>query len=416
MQPFNYREGVLHAEDCACPDLAAEFGTPCYVYSRAAIEAQWGQFEQALAGHPHQICYAVKANGNLAILALLARLGAGFDIVSGGELARVLRAGGNASQVVFSGIGKRWDEMAEALAAGIQCFNVESAEELARLHEVAAAAGRAAPLAIRVNPDVDARTHPYIATGLKDNKFGVDVETALSLYRQAAASAHLRVTGIACHIGSQLTELEPFAAALERLLALTDRLAGEGIALEHIDLGGGLGIRYQDEMPPPPAAYAETILRQLGERPYRLMLEPGRAIVGNAGILLTRVEYIKTTAERRFLIVDAAMNDLLRPALYQAWHDIVPVQQQMAPAVRTYDVVGPVCETGDCFAIDRPLAATEGGLLAFHSAGAYGFVMASNYNARGRPPEILVDGAQAQVVRARETIETQLAGERIPVL
>lgn len=412
MDHFDYRDGRLHAESVPLEAIAERFGTPCYVYSRATLEAHWQAFDRALGAHPHLICYAVKANSNLAVLNLLARLGSGFDIVSVGELERVLAAGGEPSRVVFSGVGKRADEMRRALEAGIHCFNVESVPELERLEAVAAECGRVAPVSLRVNPDVDAGTHPYISTGLKENKFGIDIEQAAEVYRRAAASPHLEVRGIDCHIGSQLTRVEPFVDALDRVLVLIDRLADEGIAIDHLDIGGGLGIRYRDETPPLPADYVRPLLERLGDRRLTLLLEPGRAIAGNAGVLLTRVEYLKETPHRNFAIVDAAMNDLLRPALYGAWQEIVPVAPREAEP-RSWDIVGPVCETGDFLGKDRSLALAAGDLLAVRSSGAYGFTMSSNYNSRPRAAEILVDGDQAHCVRARETLDDLWRGEAV---
>ena len=411
MDHFDYRDGRLQAEGVDAAEIAKQLGTPCYVYSRATLERHWRVFDEALGSHPHLICYAVKANSNLAVLQVLARLGSGFDIVSEGELARVLHAGGEPSRIVFSGVGKRAGEMRAALLAGIRCFNVESDPELLRLNDVAGECGTVAPVSLRVNPDVDARTHPYISTGLRENKFGIDVDTALDTYRHAAALPNIEVTGIDCHIGSQLTDTAPFIDALERVLALVDRLQAEGITLRHIDLGGGLGIRYgaQDD-PPLPDAYARELLAHLAGRPQELLLEPGRAIAGNAGILLTRVEYLKHTAHRNFAIVDAAMNDLQRPALYNAWHEIIPVQPHAGDRA-VYDVVGPVCETGDFLGRQRELALAEGDLLAVRSAGAYGFTMSSNYNSRPRAAEVMVDGEQLHVVRARESIDDLYRGE-----
>lgn len=411
MQAFAYREGVLHAEGVALTDIADRHGTPTYVYSRAAIEARWRAFDQGFARLPHLICYAVKANSNLAVLGVLARLGSGFDIVSVGELERVLRAGGDPGKVVFAGVGKREDEIARALEVGIRCFNVELVPELERIHEVARRMGVRAPVALRVNPDVDARTHPYIATGMKQNKFGIPGEEALSVYERAARMPHLKVVGIGCHIGSQLTEVEPFDDAVAKVLDLVHQLRARGVEIEHIDIGGGLGIQYRDEEPPAVDAYAELVCRRLAGQVKEVLMEPGRAIVGNAGILLTRVEYVKQTPEKRFVIVDAAMNDLIRPALYEAWHEIVRVRRDSEAPAEPCDVVGPVCETGDFLARDRAIAAAEGELLAVMSAGAYGFSMSSNYNARPRAAEVMVDGARAYLVRARETVGQLLAGE-----
>lgn len=413
MDHFNYRDGRLFAEEVPLEDIAARFGTPTYVYSRATLERHWRAFDTALAGRPHLVCYAVKANSNLAILNLFARLGSGFDIVSGGELERVLKAGGDPGKVVFSGVGKSAAEMRRALEAGIRCFNVESEPELERLNEVAGGLGVRAPVSLRVNPDVDAGTHPYISTGLKENKFGIDIASADEVYARAAGLPHLEVVGVDCHIGSQLTQVTPFVDALARVLALLDRLAGRGIAVRHLDLGGGLGIRYRDEQPPEPRDYLAPILAAIGERDVEIMLEPGRAIVGNAGILLTRVEYLKHTGHKDFAIVDAAMNDLLRPALYGAWQAIVPVRPRTDRAPRAYDLVGPVCETGDFLGKDRELALAPGDLLAVRSAGAYGFSMSSNYNSRPRAAEVMVDGDQAHTVRRRETLDDLWRGEQV---
>ena len=413
MDFFTYRDGELYAEEVPVAAIAAAHGTPAYVYSRATLERHWHAFDAALGGHPHLICYAVKANSNLAVLNLLARLGSGFDIVSVGELERVLRAGGDPARIVFSGVGKREDELRRALEVGIRCFNVEVPGELDRLERLAAALGVRAPVSLRVNPDVDARTHPYIATGLKENKFGIAVTEALDLYRRIADSAHLEVTGIDCHIGSQLTQTAPFLDALDRVLDLAARLEAEGIGIRHLDLGGGLGIRYRDERPPLPAQYAAALLERLGGRDWEILLEPGRAIAGNAGILVTRVEYLKRTPAKWFAIVDAAMNDLLRPALYDAWQEIVPVRPRGEGPAREYDIVGPVCETGDFLGRGRCLALAEGDLLAVRSAGAYGFTMSSNYNSRPRPPEILVDGDRVHLVRRRETLDDLWRGEQV---
>jgi diaminopimelate decarboxylase len=413
MDYFTAKDGRLQAEDVDVTGIAERFGTPCYVYSRATLERHWRVFHEALGAHPHLICYAVKANSSLAVLQVLAQLGSGFDIVSAGELARVLQAGGDPARIVFSGVGKRADEMRSALDVGIRCFNVESESELLRLNEVAAAAGTIAPVSLRVNPDVDAGTHPYISTGLRDNKFGIDIESALEVYQRAASLPHLNITGIDCHIGSQLTDIAPFVDALARVLCLVDRLQEAGIQLAHIDVGGGLGIPYeQHDNPPLPDAYARAVLQQMAGRPQELLLEPGRAIAGNAGILLTRVEYLKHTAHKNFAIVDAAMNDLQRPALYDAWHDIVPVRQRDG-ATSNYDIVGPVCETGDFLGKQRELALGEGDLLAVRSAGAYGFTMSSNYNSRPRAAEVMVDGAQAFLIRDRETLDDLIRGEHL---
>ena len=413
MDHFSYHNGSLHAEAVPLADIAAKFGTPCYVYSRATLERHWQVFDAALGTHPHLVCYAVKANSSLAVLQVLARLGSGFDIVSAGELERVLRAGGNPEKVVFSGVGKQTPEMRHALEAGIRCFNVESEPELLRLDRVAGEMGMAAPVSLRVNPDVDARTHPYISTGLRDNKFGIDVGIALHAYQHAAALPNIRVTGIDCHIGSQLTEIAPFVDALDRVLDLVDRLAAADIPLAHIDIGGGLGIPYRrEDNPPPPDVYARALLERMANRPQELLLEPGRAIAGNAGILLTRVEYLKHSAYKNFAVVDAAMNDLQRPALYDAWHDIIPVAPRAGDSV-TYDVVGPVCETGDFLGRQRDLVLAEGDLLAVRSAGAYGFSMSSNYNTRPRAAEIMVDGDTIHVIREREVLDDLVRGEHL---
>jgi diaminopimelate decarboxylase len=412
MDAFNYRDGELFAEGVALSAIAERFGTPTYVYSRAHIEAQYRAYADALSGMPHLVCFAVKANSNLGVLNVLARMGAGFDIVSRGELERVLAAGGQADKIVFSGVGKTRDDMRRALEVGVHCFNVESTDELERLQVIAAELGVRAPISLRVNPDVDAGTHPYISTGLKENKFGIAIADAEDVYIRAAQLPNLEVVGVDCHIGSQLTTLEPFIDALDRLLALVDRLGDCGIHLRHIDLGGGLGVRYRDEEPPLASSYIKAVRERLEGRDLSLVFEPGRFIVANAGVLLTQVEYLKHTEHKDFAIVDAAMNDLIRPALYQAWMDVTAVRpRDIAP--RTYDIVGPICETGDFLAKGRDLALAEGDLLAVHSAGAYGFVMSSNYNTRGRTAEVLVDGAQAFEVRRRETVAELFAGESL---
>lgn len=412
MDAFNYRDGELFAEGVALSAIAERFGTPTYVYSRAHIEAQYRAYTDALSGTPHLVCFAVKANSNLGVLNVLARLGAGFDIVSRGELERVLAAGGQADRIVFSGVGKTREDMRRALEVGVHCFNVESTDELERLQVVAAELGVRAPISLRVNPDVDAGTHPYISTGLKENKFGIAIADAEDVYIRAAQLPNLEIVGVDCHIGSQLTTLAPFIDALDRLLALVDRLGDCGIHLHHLDLGGGLGVRYRDEEPPLAGDYIAAIRERLDGRDLALVFEPGRFIVANAGVLLTQVEYLKHTEHKDFAIVDAAMNDLIRPALYQAWMDITPVRPR-AGAARTYDIVGPICETGDFLAKERQLALAEGDLLAVHSAGAYGFVMSSNYNTRGRTAEVLVDGANAYEVRRRETVAELFAGESL---
>lgn len=412
MDAFNYRDGELFAEGVGLSVLAERFGTPTYVYSRAHIEAQYRSYTDALQGTSHLVCFAVKANSNLGVLNVLARLGAGFDIVSGGELERVLAAGGRADRVVFSGVGKTRADMRRALEVGVHCFNVESTEELERLAQVAAEMGVRAPVSLRVNPDVDAGTHPYISTGLKENKFGIAIADAEEVYIRAAQLPSLDVVGVDCHIGSQLTSLEPFLDALDRILMLVDRLGDCGILLQHLDLGGGLGVRYRDEEPPLAGDYIKAVRERLGDRDLALVFEPGRHIVANAGVLLTRVEYLKHTEHKDFAIVDAAMNDLIRPALYQAWMDISAVRPR-AGEPRHYDVVGPICETGDFLAKDRALNLAEGDLLAVRSAGAYGFVMSSNYNTRGRCAEVLVDGVRAFEVRRRETVAELFAGESL---
>jgi diaminopimelate decarboxylase len=392
--------------------IAETYGTPCYVYDHAALVNAFQSFDNALQGRSHLVCFAVKANPSLAILNTFARLGAGFDIVSGGELARVIAAGGDAGKVVFSGVGKTAAEMRQALTLGIKCFNVESASELARLNQIAGEMGKIAPISLRVNPDVDAKTHPYISTGLKGNKFGVAHEDALRIYQLAASMPNLKITGIDCHIGSQLTETRPFADALDRVLALVDALADVGIVLEHLDLGGGLGICYDNETPPPVADYIAALLHKLQGRNQMILLEPGRALVGNAGVLLTRVEYLKTGVEKNFAIVDAAMNDLMRPALYDAYHAIVPVNPRTSPAT-VYEVVGPVCETGDFLGHERELALAEGDLLAIMSAGAYGMSMSSNYNTRPRAAEVMVREGVATLVREREQVADLFKLERV---
>ena len=413
MDHFQYRGDRLHVEEMPLEDIARRWGTPCYVYSRATLERHWRAFDEAFQDQPHLICFAVKANSNLAVLNVLARLGSGFDIVSVGELERVLAAGGDPARVVFSGVGKRADEMRRALEAGIRCFNVESAPELERLNRIAGEMGVQAPVAVRVNPDVDAGTHPYIATGLRENKFGLETEQARAVYRRAALLEHIRIAGIDCHIGSQLTTLPPFLDAMDRVLALVKELRRDGIRLDHIDLGGGLGIRYTDETPPSPAEYAAALRERLGDAAMEICIEPGRAIAGNAGVLLTRVEYIKPTPHKDFAIVDAAMNDLLRPALYQATQEIVPVVRNTDGIPGCFDLVGPVCETGDFLGKARELKLRQGELLAVRSCGAYGFTMSSNYNSRPRAAEVMVDGDQAHLVRERETIADLFRGESL---
>ena len=406
--PFTYRNGALCADDVALDELARRFGTPCYVYSQASIEAAYGEFSKAVEGRDARICYSVKANSNLAILALLARLGAGFDIVSGGELARVIAAGGDPCKTLFSGVGKSEAELRFALEKNIGCINVESESELSRVNAVAGQIGRRAPIALRVNPDIDAKTHPYISTGLRDTKFGVAHADAERLYRKASAMKSVEVIGIGCHIGSMLQEAAPFVAAAERLISLVERLESAGIRLKHIDFGGGIGIRYRDEAPQPPGVFVAGVLAALGKRRHAVIFDPGRSIVGNAGLLLTRVEYVKP----RFLVVDAGMNDLIRPALYGAWHEVRTVKESPGPAA-VYDIVGPVCESADFLAKDRELAAGEGDFLAILSCGAYAMAMSSNYNSRPRAAEVLVTKGSARLVRRRESVEDLFALERI---
>ncbi len=414
MDYFNYQDdGQLWAEDVPLQALAEQYGTPLYVYSRATLERHWKAFDSAVGQHPHLVCYAVKANSNLGVLNALARLGSGFDIVSGGELERVIAAGGDAKKVVFSGVGKTPAEMKRALELGIKCFNVESEPELERLNKVAGELGVIAPISLRINPDVDAKTHPYISTGLRDNKFGIAFDRAPEVYQFAQSLPNLNVQGIDCHIGSQLTSIDPFIDATDRLLALIDDLKAQGINIRHLDVGGGLGVVYRDELPPQPSDYAKALLRRLeNHQDLELIFEPGRAIAANAGILLTRVEFLKHTEHKNFAIIDAAMNDLMRPALYQAWQDIVPVSPRNGEP-QTYDLVGPICETGDFLGKDRALVLQEGDLLAVRSAGAYGFVMSSNYNTRTRAAEVMVDGNQSHLVRQREELTSLWQLEQI---
>jgi diaminopimelate decarboxylase len=412
MNHFEYRGDHLFAEDVAVNEIAEEFGTPCYVYSRAALENAFAEYTNALAGAPHLVCYAVKANSNLAVLNVLSRLGAGFDIVSIGELERVIAAGGDTGKTVFSGVGKKSEEMARALELDIRCFNLESAAELELLNQVAAGQDKTARVSVRVNPDVDAKTHPYISTGLRENKFGVAMDQAVDVYRRAAGMANIEVVGLDCHIGSQLTQMSPFIDALHRLLGLIDALAAEGIAVHHLDLGGGLGVRYKDEEPPTTGEYIAAVRAEIGERDLELLFEPGRSISANAGLLLTRVDFLKTTEEHNFALVDAAMNDMLRPALYQAWMDIQPTDRSNQNPAKVWDIVGPVCETGDFLGKERELSLNAGDLLAVSGAGAYGFTMSSNYNSRPRAAEIMVDGKQAHLVRERETITDIMRGEQ----
>jgi len=409
---FKLKNTILHAENVALNQIASEFGTPCYVYSKAALTLAFERFSAGFIGTNHLVCFAVKANPSLAILNLFASLGAGFDIVSGGELARVLAAGGDPQKIVFSGVGKTEAEMQAALNAGIFCFNVESASELTRLNKVAAAMGKIAPVSLRVNPNVDAKTHPYISTGLKNNKFGVAYEDALNIYLQAAVMTNIAIHGVDCHIGSQITELSPFLDAFDRVLSLVDALEQQGISIQHIDAGGGIGICYSDETPPEFNVYASAMRAKLGDRNIKLVFEPGRALVGNAGVLLTKVEYLKPTEAKNFAIVDAAMNDLMRPALYDAYHDIKAVQPRDDEShALIYEIVGPVCESGDFLGHDRTLALKEGDLLAIMSAGAYGMSMASNYNTRPRAAEVMVDDDQCHLIRRRELIADLFALE-----
>ncbi|MES1937021.1 diaminopimelate decarboxylase [Salinisphaera hydrothermalis] len=416
MDHFDYRDGALYAEDVPVADIVERFGTPTYVYSAATLTRHYRVFDEALAGIDHEICFAVKANGNIGVLGLLADLGSGFDIVSVGELERVITAGGDPARVVFSGVGKRVDEIERALEVGIACFNVESEAELARIDAVAQRLGVVAPISLRVNPDVDAQTHPYISTGLKENKFGIAIERAEALYAEAAERRGLNPIGVDCHIGSQLTTLAPFRDAVARILALIDRLAARGIELSHIDVGGGLGVCYRDETPPTPSEYASAIAEMLGDRRLKLILEPGRVLAANAGILITRVELLKPGAsetDKHFAVVDAAMNDLIRPALYDGWHRVVPVKTNAhGGQTRAWDIVGPICETGDFLAQGRELTLAAGDLLAVRTAGAYGFTMASNYNARPRVAEVMVVGDTMHEVRARETLADLMRGER----
>ncbi len=407
------KNGELHAENIALSKIAAEFNTPCYVYSKSALAQAFKSFEAGLIGTNHLICFAVKANPNIAILNLFAKLGAGFDIVSGGELARVLAAGGDPQKIVFSGVGKTAEEMRAALNAGIFCFNVESANELLRLNAVAGEMGKVAPVSLRVNPNVDAKTHPYISTGLKNNKFGVAFEDAVALYEQATSMPNIVVHGVDCHIGSQITELSPFLDALDKVLGLVDALATKGIVIEHIDVGGGVGITYDDETPPDFKTYTQAILQKLAGRNVKVLFEPGRALVGNAGVLLTTVEYLKLGESKNFAIVDAAMNDLMRPALYDAYHEIVAVAPRTGET-QVYEIVGPVCESGDFLGHDRALSLQDGDVLAIKSAGAYGMSMASNYNTRPRAAEVMVDGDKVSVIREREQITQLFSLEKIP--
>ncbi|MBN1006642.1 diaminopimelate decarboxylase [Amphritea pacifica] len=413
MDNFQYLNGRLCAEEVPVSRIADEFGTPTYIYSRDALERAYLDYAQALEGRDALVCYAVKANSNIGVLNVLARLGAGFDIVSLGELERVIKAGGDPAKVVFSGVAKREDEMRRALELGIHCFNVESEAELERLNKVASELDKVAAISLRVNPDVDAGTHPYISTGLKDNKFGVAIDDAVRIYRYAHSLSHLDVQGVDCHIGSQLTEIAPFLDALDRLLLLIDTLAEQGITIKHLDLGGGLGVCYTDEVPPSPQEYIEAVIDKLGDRPLKLIFEPGRSIAANAGILITKVEFLKCTEHKNFAIIDGAMNDLIRPALYSAYMEIIPVDIREEGEARCFDLVGPVCESSDFLGKDRQLNIEAGDLLAVCSAGAYGFGMSSNYNARNRAAEVMVDDNQVHLIRKRETIADQLRGEAI---
>ena len=413
MDYFNYKDNQLFAEDVSVQSIAEKYGTPSYIYSRKTLERHWNAFNDAFSAQKHLICYSVKACSNIAILNLFARLGSGFDIVSVGELERVLTAGGDPKKVVFSGVGKRSDEMKRALEVGIRCFNIESEAELERLNRVAGKMNKVASISIRVNPDVDAKTHPYISTGLKENKFGIDINLVDAVYERAAAMQYISVEGIDCHIGSQLTELTPFMDALERLIALAERLKSKGIAIHHLDVGGGLGVRYQDENPPLPADYTKALFSNEKLKDYEVLIEPGRAIVANSAILLTQVEYLKQGDDKSFAIVDAAMNDLIRPALYQAWQEIIPVQKDNKNETHSYDVVGPICETADFLGKNRALNLQQDDFLAIRSAGAYGFTMSSNYNTRPRAMEILVDGENSYVIRQRETIQSLFANESL---
>lgn len=413
MDFFNQKDGTLFAENCLVSEIANAHKTPLYIYSRATIERHWHAFNNAAGDRPHLVCYAVKANSNIAVLNVMARLGSGFDIVSQGELARVIEAGGDPKKTVFSGVGKTSEEIAYALDKGIYCFNVESIAELDRIQHVAQKLDKKAPISLRVNPDVDAGTHPYISTGLKENKFGISIDEALATYKYANGLSHLSVKGVDCHIGSQLTEVTPFLDALDRVLILVDELKANGIELSHIDVGGGLGVCYQDETPPHPNDYAKAIADKLEGRDIKLIYEPGRAIMANAGILVTEVEFLKTNEQRNFAIVDAAMNDLIRPSLYQAWQNIIPVTERTDVESKAYDIVGPICETGDFLGKERQLAIKAGDLLAVRSAGAYGFTMSSNYNSRPRAAEVMVDDTEVHLIRQRETIAQLWQGEQL---
>ncbi|MDO5054161.1 MAG: diaminopimelate decarboxylase [Pasteurella oralis] len=414
MDYFQYQQQQLMAEQVPVRQIAEQFGTPLYIYSRATLERHWHAFDKALGDHPHLICFAVKSNPNIALLNVMARLGSGFDIVSQGELERVLVAGGEASKIVFSGVAKTHAEIARALEVGIRCFNVESIAELQRINQVAGEMGKIAPISLRVNPDVDAHTHPYISTGLKENKFGVSVDQAREVYRIASQLPHIQITGMDCHIGSQLTELQPFLDATDRLIVLMEQLKQDGILLKHLDLGGGLGVTYTDETPPHPTEYASALLEKLkAYNDLEIILEPGRAITANAGILVTKVEYIKSNESRHFAIVDAGMNDMIRPALYQAYMNIIEVDRTLTRQAQVYDVVGPICETSDFLGKQRQLAIAEGDYLAQRSAGAYGASMSSNYNSRSRTAEVMVDGNQVHLIRRREALDALWALEQL---
>ena len=412
MDHFNYKGDSLFAEDITVTDIAAQYGTPCFIYSRATLERHYRVYAEALAGHPHKICFAVKANSNLGVLNVLARLGAGFDIVSGGELDRVLAAGGDASKIIFSGLGKTTNEIRKGLDVGIHCFNVESEAELMRISEVAQAEGKVAPISVRVNPDVDAGTHPYISTGLKENKFGIPAANAIDLYRSAAKMDGLSITGIDFHIGSQLTTVEPFLDAIDRILEMVDELDEEGIKISHFDMGGGLGVSYGQEIPPHPSELIALVQEKFTDREMEIVVEPGRSIAANAGIFVTRIEYLKNNEHKKFAIVDGAMNDLIRPALYSAWQEIIPVEKS-SEAAAIYDVVGPICESSDFLGKDRELSIAAGDLLAVRSSGAYGFVMSSNYNTRPRVAEIMVDCSNSYLVREREIVAELFANENM---
>ena len=418
MDHFNYQnDGRLFVEGLPVEQVAKKAGTPAYIYSRATIERHWNAFDKAAGKHPHLICYAVKANSNLGVLNLMARLGSGFDIVSVGELLRVIQAGGDPKKVVFSGVGKTEVEIATALQAGIYCFNIESISELYRINSVAESLNTKAPVSIRINPNIDAGTHPYISTGLKENKFGIEIEVATTVYHLASELEFIDVKGVDCHIGSQLTEIEPFLEALDKLLVLIDQLEEQGIAISHLDLGGGLGVPYDKETPPAPAEYMQAIIKRMGDRKLKLIFEPGRAIMANAGALVTKVEFLKINDYKNFAIVDAAMNDLIRPSLYSAWQNIIPLNKNLVESdtrpLRSYDIVGPICETGDFLGKQRELALAEGDYLLVRSAGAYGSTMSSNYNSRCRPAEVMVDGEKAFIVREREEHRDLWRGEHV---